>query len=330
LGERPGEADSRFELGTLAYNAENWHAAREQFSAALQIARQFENAPGEGPFNGRADAVALAENWLGATAAEESDYERAREHYRTAVKTLRALGLAEYEAYVLHRLGSIELFSGDRRAARDVFQRAAEIEREQGDPCSDVFSQQQLALLHVAAGDPQRSRVQLERVLASPGALNDAAARASTRQRLGEVAWLQGDFDAAREELLAAVDVAHTASKGARWSAPEAGAAAVARHRAGLAWPACTHIVVAERDHSRLGSRDVEAAALHELGTLEREAGNLVASREHLTRALALSCELGDEARQAATQRELANLSQQDDPRAATRREPGEDPRTPG
>lgn len=156
-------------------------------------------------------------------------------------------------------------------------------------------------------GHLQEGRAYLARALACPGAATVSDARARAANGLGVLAWLQGDFAAARASLEGGRALA--ASLG------DDGLMLRVTHNLGLVLvdegdlQTATDLAEANLQTARrLGSAFAEAGVLHSLGTLAAERGRGDQAREYYTAALAIQRRLDDREGAAATLINLAGL----------------------
>jgi predicted ATPase len=135
--------------GTRGHVAEG----RELAEAAL--------AAGDGPPELRMHV----ENGAGVLAAEQGDFDAAREHFDTALELARAHDHRARIAGTVSNLATLAMYAGDYEAAVARYEEASEVARELGDERQLSLAMQNVGIAHEGAGDRDRAIAALEESL---------------------------------------------------------------------------------------------------------------------------------------------------------------------
>lgn len=156
-------------------------------------------------------------------------------------------------------------------------------------------------------GHLREGRGLLARALACPTAAPTSEARARVANGLGVLAWLQGDFAAARAALEAARDLAASLGDDARVLRINHNLGIVAVDEGDFATAADlaeANLAIARR----LGDRHAEAGVLHALGVVAAEQAESETARARFTEALAIQRAIDDREGAGASLINLAEL----------------------
>lgn len=156
-------------------------------------------------------------------------------------------------------------------------------------------------------GHLREGRGLLARALACPTAAPAGEARARVANGLGVLAWLQGDFAAARASLVEARDLAASLGDDARVLRINHNLGIVAVDEGDLATAADlaeANLAIARR----LGDRHAEASVLHALGVVAAEQAESETARARFTEALAIQRAIDDREGAGASLINLAEL----------------------
>jgi predicted ATPase/signal transduction histidine kinase/class 3 adenylate cyclase len=218
----------------------HFHEGRAQLERLLQLVPA-DAAP--------SPAWASAYAGAGTLAAEQGDYDVARERFFKALELWQALGDRRRVAGTLLNLGTLARRQADYFAAKEFLERSLDLWSEVGSPQGTATALTNLGVLALDQGDPAAARPYLERSLAIKRELGDTRGTATALINLAEVALDLGDLPESRRAAHEAIRLFQ-----------EAGA------RRGLvdALEACACLAAAEGDPMRGGALAGAAAALRE------------------------------------------------------------------
>jgi tetratricopeptide (TPR) repeat protein len=295
LGDRDGEAATRFALAQIEVDHGRYDSARPELDAVLALFHKVGNRAGEA---GSRSLVARID-------AAQGRYDAARRELDAAVALFRQLGDRDGEAGSRFLLAQIDVKQGRYDSARRELDATLVLNRELGDRAGEVSGRLLLAQIDVNQGRYGAARRELDAVRALSRQLGDRDSEVGSRFLLAEIDVIQGRYGAARRELDAVL--ALYGELGNR------DGEAAARHllaqidvdqrRYDAARPQLDAVLALNR---KLGDRDGEAAARHMLARIDIAQARYDEARRELDAVLALNRELGDRPGEAAARQLLA------------------------
>jgi tetratricopeptide (TPR) repeat protein len=192
-------------IAVLYWKQGAYAEANRQLETARAIFRQLEDELG----------VAQTLHYAGSVAAQQGDYERARQLYRESLETRRIHNDLAGVASLLSNLGIIAWFQGNFAEARRLYEESLALRRELGNRWAIGNSLNNLGLVVRDLGDTAEAR----RLLEECGELGDRTGMAFSLELSAQAAALRRD--AARAWRLAGAAVALRESIGAPLSPSE-------------------------------------------------------------------------------------------------------------
>lgn len=326
LQETRRMAQARFLLGNFWSMLSDLERAADEYGRSADLWDRLPDQEAKG-------RQVLSLNYEGMYLKELGRLEEAKAPYEKALAVSRATGDAKGEGISLGNLGMLEVDQGNLRSGIDRLTEALQRSRQAGDNSSVAgllsnlgFAHEQLAetpraieyyqqsldvalaskdrkseavslnnlgQTYLSLGDWETSLKYLERARAATHALGDKVGEGKTLVNLGLAYQWMGRLEEARKafQQAFAVSTDPTTRTYARLRQ------AYLLHRLKQSNGA----IEAAREALKLakGFRDRETAALCALGIAHRDAGDLKAAREELTRALAMAHELTDRSAEA-------------------------------
>jgi predicted ATPase/class 3 adenylate cyclase len=197
--EERGEWQSALRLGAAL--VEFW-GARAHMAEGLQRL-ETALAADEQPTAARAEALHAAADLAYGVGALELSRERAE----AAIELARELGNVWVEACAVSVIASILQSEGDRRRARDLWEKSARLYRESGDEGNALFEDRLVAWMHGALGEPERALALYETTLERARAIGDEYAQAACLDGLGSQALQERRLEEAADMFLQAHDL---------------------------------------------------------------------------------------------------------------------------
>jgi len=282
LGDRPGIASSKHQLGGMAYLRGEYDEARRLYQESLAIRQEL------GDWSG----VASGKHQLAMLAHEQHDYDEARRLYQESLAIRQELGDRAGIALSKHELGRLASHERDHEEARRLYVESLAINDELGNRRGMARTKHQLGMLALDQGDYEEARRLYEESLATEEELGDRRGIAISKHELGMLAEHQGDYEQARR--LYQQSLATLEGIGIR------PAVAKIKHNLG-------NVAQQQGDHDtarrlyqeslaikeELGHRPGIASTKHQLGRLAEEEGDRAAARELYQEALAMFESLG-------------------------------------
>jgi tetratricopeptide (TPR) repeat protein len=198
LGDQPGEAGARYELGVVRRLTGDYPAAAQELEAALGLCRDL------GDRQGQANALKelgvvhrLIRDYLGATQAQE-----------TALGICRVLGDRLGQANALNQLGNVRELTGDYQGAAEALEAALGLYRDLGDQQGEAYALNDLGAVRRLTGDYPGAADALEAGLGICRVLGDRGAEAETLNHLGTLHRVRGEPDPAGTYHRQALDLA--------------------------------------------------------------------------------------------------------------------------
>lgn len=192
LKDRAAEARARVALAELHRKQGVYAEATLQ----LETARRLFEVAGDEP------GVAQTLHYSGSVAAQQGDYERARQLYRESLETRRRQKDHAGVASLLSNLGIIAWFQGGFAEARHLYEESLALRREVGDRWAIGNSLNNLGLVVRDLGDAKEARRLLEECVAINRELGDRWSIGNALGSLADVALSQGDHLDARDFLV--------------------------------------------------------------------------------------------------------------------------------
>ncbi len=183
-------------LGRLAQSRGHEDHARTYYERGLALALQ----------NGDLEVQGSIRTNLANLALAHGDLQDAERQYQQVLISARALEDRAGQAIAENNLGVVGLSQQRMVEAQPHLLRALELRRDLGDRYGEASTLRNLGILETMRGDLAAARVRLEASLRVAVASNLAVQVAAARYRLGEVARLEGKWDAAISHFLAALE----------------------------------------------------------------------------------------------------------------------------
>jgi predicted ATPase len=203
------------------------------------------------------------------------------------------LALAEEARPALGRRGQaawLDRLEGEHDNLRAALRRL----RESGDVARSLRLGGALWQFWFIRGYDAEGRIQLDALLALPGALDHSAVVATVRLGAGDLAWLRGDLQSARRHFEQAIDYWRGAGDRGQFAIALHFLSGVERDE-GDYGRAATLLEEALSIYRDLGDRLGEGGGLQELGIVVRDQGDPVRARRLLEASLAILRDVGDE-----------------------------------
>ncbi len=197
IEDRGSQARARVALAELHRKQGVYAEATLQLDAARALFDAVGDEPG----------VAQTLHHLGSVAAQQGDYERARNLYTASLETRRHHDDLAGVASLLSNLGIIAWFQGSFAEARRLYEESLALRRELGDRWAIGNSLNNLGLVVRDLGDAAGARKLLEECVAINRELGDRWSIANALGSLADVALTQGDHAGAREFLVENIHV---------------------------------------------------------------------------------------------------------------------------
>jgi tetratricopeptide (TPR) repeat protein/transcriptional regulator with XRE-family HTH domain len=258
LGDLPGEAGARTNLGSVLLAARDYPAATGHLARALEIYQRLDDRLGE----------AEVRTELAAAQYLAGDNRAAADGLSCALRLYRELGESRGEAHALSRLASVQIVTGDYAGASDGLSRALELYREVGDQLGAAHALHELGAARHALGDYALAADRLEQALAVYRELGDQLGEANALLDLAGVQEATGELDAATAGLTGALDLYRDLGDrlGKANMLNQLGAVQLASGRLDAASASLSEALELYRE---LGDQAGEAESLANLGNLE-------------------------------------------------------------
>jgi CHAT domain-containing protein/Tfp pilus assembly protein PilF len=315
LGDRDGEAATLNTLGYAAVALGRFEEALTRYKSALQLWSDlgYERGQAETLLN-----IGAAYSFMGEKREALSQYER-------VLDIARRLRDRRGEMYVLNNIASVMHGLGEPRGALERFSRVLELAEQRGDQVAVTGALANMSAVHHALGQLQQALELAERALRS-APVSDLRGRAAAFTTLGDLLFLLGENDRARESYQQAIGLARSAGDPRSQAYPTLQLASLLRHlgefdeafvrlgeaealtgtikdRRGTAVALVRRGQLHHRRHQtqealtsfrnaialleEVGDSRYEAVAQHEIGLVQAAIGDRANARESLTRALA-------------------------------------------
>ena len=173
----------------------HFHEGRAQLERLLALV----------PTDAPSTAWAQVRNGAGTLAAEQSDYDAARQHFEHSLAIWQSMGDERRVANLLLNLGGLAWRQTDYPAARDFLERSLEIMRRAGTREGVANALNNLGLVVKDQGDPAAARPYLAESLAITREVGDKRGIAHALVNLADAAVDAGDLTAARAHAEEAV-----------------------------------------------------------------------------------------------------------------------------
>ena len=307
LEDHAGVADSRKQLGNLAWFRGDYEVAEQRYRDVLETYREF----------GDRLRVAYTLHNLGNVRDAVGDGDAAERRYREALSIYRETGTRRDEADCLNNLGVLAESSGDFGAAREYYREGLQLYRALGDRLGVAHTVTNLGIVENKRGRPAVAEKYARQGLQAYRTAGDRRGIADTRGALGQAARRQGKFDAAEEHFRERLDLAREIDDAVGEAATHRGLAQLARDRGNLD-EAAEQSTRSLEQFSELGRPRDEAASRVLLANVARLRGEFDAAEEHLSTAREGSRETEDAYSEGRTLAELGELAlARDDPATA-------------
>jgi tetratricopeptide (TPR) repeat protein len=196
--DRYGEAATRYSLGALAIAEQRPADAVGQLEPALHMFTALNHEHGQGLCLRHLAFVDRVSGRLG----------EAESRYRTALRSLRAVGDHIAEAHVLNGLAQVAVDRSDHAEARRLLDRALAICRVTGSRRMAVQVMHRLGEVHLSLGDHEAARVQFDGAITQVVEAGDLVGEAYLRHGLAVCAHRRNDLAEAERQVAAGLAVA--------------------------------------------------------------------------------------------------------------------------
>lgn len=197
-GDKPGMANSLYELGKLNVDKGNYQAARDYIQQALLLQRETGNKLG----------IAICLKYLGFINFYQSDYKSARAYYEEALDVFRQIGDMRGECVVLNNLGNIALDQADYEGARLNYEEALKLARELDSPVDMAANLSNLGIVAQNQGDYKRAEEYYLQGLILHRKLGHKRFMVNVGLNLGDLTIKQGKYPAALDYTEEALGIA--------------------------------------------------------------------------------------------------------------------------
>jgi len=286
-----------------AANAYANQDAIDQYERAISLARTHD-APSESLI----ELCAAA----GDTLRLLGKYDRAREHYQTALDHSRTTGDCPDEAAILNNIGHTYFYIGEFDEAREYYQRSLETAAQLGEETQKIDRLTNLGVIAARKGAYDSARAHYEEALEALEEINDPETVAKTYTNLGTVTYKQRDYENAREYLRQATEIYRSLDrqKETAISLHNYGMVEIERDALDHANELLTESLEIKRE---IGDIHEKAKSMNGLGKLSIRRGESYRAREYLENALELFQEVGAPLGEAETVSLLGELSVEQD-----------------
>ncbi len=281
-GDLDAQARVLSRLGEYFLDRREREPAVRHLNRALTLHRARANPSGE------ADALRA----LGDVHREQGELDAAGLLYQQALPMVRPDADARVECEILRGLGIVHRERGHLDAAAACLERAVEVAAGMGDRRWEAIVRRSLGLVYRDAGRWDDSRLCYEAALTDLEAVGDRLWQAYTLNSLSDILNKQGkhgDALAASERALRISRHLHSRSCEG-WAQLSRG---MALHGQGSLPPARDTLADCLGRFADLADPRLDASALHTLGLVHRDTGDVASARDALRRALRLFEELG-------------------------------------
>ena len=220
LGDAYGEAAALNSLGFTAVALGRFEEALEPYASSLRVWRTLGY--------GRGESETLLN--IGAAYSFMGDKREALSQYEQALAVSRRLQDGRGEMYVMNNIASVLTGLGEPRSALDRFGRVLEIAEQRGDQVMIAAALANMSASHHALGQLQESLDFAERALRS-APVSDLRARAAVSTTLGDLLFLLGEDERARDSYQQAIAMARSAGDLRGQATPTLQLASFHRHR---------------------------------------------------------------------------------------------------
>lgn len=152
----------------------------------------------------------------GTLAAQQGDFETAKEIYRQSLEIRRALGADELVAALLSNLGIVARYEGQYEEAMQLHQEALELRRQLSDQRGISVSLNNLGNVALDQGNLNVARKHIEEGLEILRKIGDTSSTASNLNNLGNVLRDQGEYETARKLYVEGLSI--NATLGYKWA----------------------------------------------------------------------------------------------------------------
>lgn len=197
VGSKPGAAAAHSRMATIAFEAGDFSAARDQFVQVAGIQREIGDRRG----------LASTLNNIAATHSNEGDLREQRPLLSEALEIAHQIGAMSQEGLLTMNLARLAFRQGEVAQARVTARAALDLCRSVDYPYGEYFTLQLLGELELAAGNPDAASGRLQAALSLAREKGDRWAVSMILTTSGDVVWATGDLDQAQTRHLEALEI---------------------------------------------------------------------------------------------------------------------------
>jgi CHAT domain-containing protein/Tfp pilus assembly protein PilF len=202
LGNRLNVSLTHNNIGAAYEDLSEYQKALDSYEQALQILRQVGNV--------RAEARTL--NNIGKVYSDLGDYQKALEYYNQSLPLRRTAGDRRGEAYTLSNMGKVLEGSGELQKALEIYTQALTIWRDVGDRAGEAITLNNLGKLYDHQGQKQKASDYYDQALKLIRSVGNRQAEAITLNNIGKLFDNSGEKQKALDHYMEALRIERAVS----------------------------------------------------------------------------------------------------------------------